>query len=79
MSFGLFWHSQDMPSTSSSVRAEILTYSRTQSTVRRCRSQELGTSSNVIPAHEAFHRTRSVSELCSLFEQASVHVGDGKM
>lgn len=69
-----------MPSTSSSVRAEILTYSRTQSTVRRCRSQELDISSDVIPAHEAFHRTRSVSELCSLFEQASVvHVGDGKL
>ncbi|XP_021929346.1 uncharacterized protein LOC110834470 isoform X3 [Zootermopsis nevadensis] len=61
-----------MPSTSSSsVRAEILAYSRTQSAVRRCRSQELSTSSDIAPVHEVFQRTHSVSELCSLFEQAS--------
>lgn len=72
-----------MPSTSSSpvhpVRAEILAYSRAQSAVHHCWSQELTTSSDINPANEAFQRTRSVSELCSLFEQASlVCVGDSK-
>lgn len=66
-------HLQDMPSASTCVRAEILAFSRTQSTVRRCRSQELSTTtSDFIPAHENFQRTHSVSALCSLFEQASL-------
>lgn len=64
---------------SASVRAKILAYSHTQSAVRRCRSQDIDTSSDIIPAPEALQRTQSVSELCSLFEQASlVCVGASK-
>jgi hypothetical protein len=70
-----------MPSTSSSsVRAEILAYSRTQSAACRCQSQELDASSDLVPDHEVLQKTYSVSELCSLVEQASlVCVGDSRM
>jgi hypothetical protein len=70
-----------MPSTSSSsVRAEILAYSRTQSAACHCQSQELDASSDLVPDHEVLQKTYSVSELCSLLEQASlVCVGDSRM